>query len=276
MSTRYWSPMRFPFAALALSLFTFGHAHAAAPGEHEPLHKIESLTIPQCAAKPVVVFENGSNETFDTWDKVIGAVQPDATIFAYNRPGYGRSEATDGRRDGRTIVDELRATLRRQGLQPPYVLVGHSLGGLYAQLFARAYPGEVKGLVLVDSMYPGALKRPEDFPWYTRLGKRLFFSRAVSREIDAANETGAQILALPWSGQIPVERLVNQPKGPGAVGVDFGMFNGGPALMAMIDGLYPNAHTTVADSDHRMQVATPDVVVAAIRRVLPRATPPGC
>ena len=256
--------MRFPPAAASLILFAASQAHA------------ESPALPQCAAKPVVVFENGANETVDTWDKVIAPIEPDVTIFAYDRPGYGKAEPTTRPRDGRTIVEDLRAALRRQGLQPPYVLVGHSLGGMYMQLFARAYPDEVQGLVLVDSMYPGMLKKADDFPWYTRAGKRMFFSRTVGLEIDAAYDTGAQILALPWSGRIPVERLINQPRSAGAVGVDFGMFNGGPKLVATIEGLYPNAHTTVVDSDHRMQVATPDVVVAAIRRVLPKPAPPGC
>lgn len=52
------------------------------------------------------------------------------------------------------VVDELRGVLRQKGLRPPHALMGHSLGGLYMQLFARAYPDEVKALVLVDALYP--------------------------------------------------------------------------------------------------------------------------
>lgn len=236
----------------------------------------ESLTIAKCAALPVVVFENGSRETFDSWNKVIASIDKEASMFAYNRPGYGNSEATTSRRDGRTIVDALRATLRRQGLQPPYILVGHSLGGLYMQLFARAYPQDVQGLVLVDSLWPGVVKKTEDFPLYTRIAKRLFFSRTVNEEIDAIQATGDEVLALRWNDRIPVERLINAPKSPGAIGVNFGAFNSGPLLKAMIDSLYPNANTTIVDSDHRMQVATPDAVVSAIRRVMPAQPSSGC
>ncbi len=238
--------------------------------------KLEMLTLAQCPAKPVVVFENGARETFDTWDKVIAAIKPDAGIFAYNRPGYGNSEATEQPRDGFTIVNELRATLRRQGLQPPYILVGHSLGGLYMQLFARAYPRDVKGLVLVDSLYPGIVKKTEEFPLYSRVAKRLFLNQTLNREIDEIHRTGAQVLALPWSGQVAVERLINAPRGPGAIPVDFGAFNSGKKLTDTINGLYPNAHITVVDSDHRMQTATPEAVVAAIRRVMPAAGDPDC
>lgn len=257
-------------ATLLLSTLA-GHAcaEAAAP-------RIELLARAACAARPVIVFENGARETLDSWSKVIAAIGSDASVFAYNRPGYGNSEATTRARDGRTIVDDLRAMLQRQGLRPPYILVGHSLGGLYMQLFAHAYPQEVQGLVLVDSLWPGIVKKTGEFPMTTRIAKRLFLSSTVNEEIDAIHATGDQILALRWNERIPVERLINAPRSHGAVGLDFGAFHSGPELKAKIDGLYPNANTSIVDSDHRMQVASPDVVVSAIRRVMPRPAPGGC
>jgi len=251
-------------------------AQAGRVDDVAPARPLELLALTHCASRPVIVFENGSRETFDTWDKVIASVKPEASIFAYNRPGYGNSPVTDQPRDGLTIVNELRATLRLQGMAPPYILVGHSLGGLYMQLFARAYPHEVNGLVLVDALYPGVVKKTEDFPLHTRLAKRLFFNQTINREIDEIHRTGTQVLALPWTNQIAVERLINAPKGPGAIPVDFGAFHSGKKLKETIDGLYPNATTTVVNSDHRMQVATPEAVTAAIRRVMPAHTSPAC
>ena len=70
----------------------------------------------------------------------------------------GRSDPADSPRDGGHVVDELRALLSAQDLKPPYVLVGHSLGGLYMQLYARRYPDEVSALVLVDSTHPNQFK----------------------------------------------------------------------------------------------------------------------
>ena len=253
-----------------------GSAHAARANDDPSTHAPEFLKLTQCAAKPVIVFENGARETFDSWDKVIASIKNDASVFAYNRPGYGKSAPTGQPRDGLTIVNELRSTLQQQGMQPPYILVGHSLGGLYMQLFARAYPGDVKGLILVDSLYPGIVKKTEDFPLYTRIAKRLFFSRTINAEIDEIHRTGTQVLALPWTKDIAVERLINTPKGPGAIPVDFGAFNSGKALRDSMNTLYPNANTTVVDSDHRMQVANPEAVLSAIRRVMPAADAPGC
>lgn len=266
--------MRLLYLAAVVSIA--GSAHAAPLHGDSPAGTLEVLALPHCAARPVIVFENGSRETFDTWDKVIASIKPEASIFAYNRPGYGKSASTDEPRDGLTIVNELRSALQRQGMQPPYILVGHSLGGLYMQLFARAYPRDVKGLVLVDALYPGTVKKTEDFPLYTRIAKRLFLNAAVNQEIDEINRTGTQVLALPWTNQIPVERLINAPKGPGAIPVDFGAFNSGKPMMDMIMSMYPNAHTTIVDADHRIQVSMPEAVVAAIRRVIPPADAPGC
>ena len=79
---------------------------------------------------PVVVFENGLGANLDWWAKVWPEVARDTTVLAYNRAGYGKSEASSEARDGAHIVEELRALLRERGLAPPYILVGHSLGGL--------------------------------------------------------------------------------------------------------------------------------------------------
>lgn len=69
---------------------------------------------------------------------------------AYDRAGYGGSDAAEGLRDASNVVEELRAVLAASGHTPPYVLVGHSLGAMYVRLFARTHPEEVVGLVLVD------------------------------------------------------------------------------------------------------------------------------
>jgi pimeloyl-ACP methyl ester carboxylesterase len=103
-----------------------------------------------------VVFESGLGDGWSPWDKVADDISDDARIFAYSRPGYGRSDATSTSRDPAQIVEELRGLLSAQRLAPPYVLVGHSFGGTYMELFAKAHPEEVDAVVLVDP-------RPKDF-----------------------------------------------------------------------------------------------------------------
>lgn len=97
-----------------------------------------------------VVFESGFGDDWAPWDEVAVAVARRARVFAYSRPGYGESAPATTARDASTIVEELRALLLFRGLRPPYLLVGHSFGGTYMELFAKSYPDEVIGLVLVD------------------------------------------------------------------------------------------------------------------------------
>ncbi len=234
--------------------------------------EVESVTIKNPASKAVVVFESGLRGTLDRWDKVLDAVSPHASVFAYNRPGYAHSADTEAPRDGSTIVEQLRQVLKAKGLAPPYILVGHSLGGLYMQLFARRYPDEVAGVVLVDSLMPRMVKKPAGFPLTTRLGT-LFFSSAVRREIDAIHETGETVAALPGIDHLPMTRLVNIPKSAAAIPVDFGAFDRDPATIAFVRGLYPNAKKVVVDSEHQMQSAHPDVVAKAIVDMLGTPAP---
>lgn len=97
-----------------------------------------------------VVFEAGLGNDWTAWEQVAGEVAAEARVFAYSRPGYGDSEPTDETRDAAHIVEELRALLASRGYAPPYILVGHSFGGTYMELFAKKHPEEVVGLVLVD------------------------------------------------------------------------------------------------------------------------------
>lgn len=103
------------------------------------------------SVQPVVVFESGLGDGLNSWAEVLPEVSTFATTFAYDRPGYGGSDAATTTRDGAHIVEELRILLAKVGLQPPYLLVGHSLGGTYLELYARLHPSEVAGMVLVES-----------------------------------------------------------------------------------------------------------------------------
>lgn len=105
------------------------------------------------SGQPTVVFESGLGDGKESWTPIYDDVARFAQVFAYDRAGYGASRSANRSRDGATIVRELRSTLQALNLAPPYVLVGHSIGGTYMELFARTYPEEVAGVVLVDSRH---------------------------------------------------------------------------------------------------------------------------
>lgn len=267
--------VRGKLAGLAVGLWlTPALALAASPTvELVQGRRVESLLAGPTQGAPVVVFENGARLTLDTWSAVVDAVSRDATVLTHNRAGYGQSEAADGPRSGEAVVEELRALLAARGLKPPYVLVGHSLGGLYMQWFAHRYPQEVRALVLVDSLYPRVIKRPEDFPWYARLGKRWLMPRAVSDEVDQIHATGEAVLALQAFDDSRVIQLFNVPTSKTAVAVDFGVVDSSPQTQALVRQLYPRSRKHVVDSDHQIQADKPELVVAAIREALALGRP---
>ncbi len=98
---------------------------------------------------PVVVFENGLGPPLSYWQRVQTAVSSVTTTLSYDRAGITGPDAPEPR-DALQIARELHTALRNAQVPPPYVLVGHSIGGLYVRVFASLYPDEVAALVLVD------------------------------------------------------------------------------------------------------------------------------
>ena len=106
-----------------------------------------------------VVFENGMSDSLEVWGAIPDSVAAKARIFQYDRADIGKSGLSQNQRTIPNMVRELRGILKDQRICPPYVLVGHSMGGLIVRYFASHYPGEVKGMLLLDPV-------PESF-WKT-------------------------------------------------------------------------------------------------------------
>ena len=103
---------------------------------------------------PSVILDAGGGETMDTWRKVQPEIAKVTRVCSYDRASMGFSGDGPLPRDANAIVTDLHALLQRAQIAPPYVLVGHSSGGLYAQLYAGRYLQEVAGMVLVDPSFP--------------------------------------------------------------------------------------------------------------------------
>lgn len=216
-----------------------------------------------------VVFENGLGGRMERWKKVLPEISNDTTTFAYNRPGYGNSDLVSTPRDGLHIVDELRVLLHSKGIKPPYILVGHSLGGLYMQLFARRYPAEVSALILVDSTHPrqlegeGALEK-QSFLVRCLLGALV--TGTAEDELDLLPQTGKQVLALPTLSNKPVFVLsASKPLEEKSKAAD-----DANEKRKDIARLYPGAQQVWVDSGHAIPLEKPESVVAAIHQALRR------
>ncbi len=221
-----------------------------------------------------VVFESGLGDGMDTWEPVFDPISSVATTFAYDRPGYGRSEQVSGTRTGRDIVEGLRTLLAQVGVRPPYVLVGHSSGGMYVELFARLHPNEVTGVVLVDSRHPEFAQRCEervgtgcDVPGFVK----LIMPGHMKREYDGAAETIDQIRAAP---PFPDIELIVLSRSKGSESEEW--LELWRELQEEYGGLSSlSRHIVSENSGHYVHHDDPEAVIEAVQGVVARVRDAG-
>lgn len=110
------------------------------------------FVVQRGAGEPTVVFESGIAATHLNWFHLQNAVSGFASTVSYDRGGLGWSSPCQSPRTPGNVATELHVLLHAAGIQPPYVLVGHSFGGFVVRQFAAMHPNEVAGIVLVDPM----------------------------------------------------------------------------------------------------------------------------
>jgi len=126
---------------------------AEGPGKFVAIGGGRSLYM-ECvgSGSPTVVLEAGFGADTHSWEDVQPEVGRVTRTCAYDRAGSGNSVAPPGVRGAPDEIGDLRRLLARARAEPPYVLVGHSYGGVLGRVFAHAYPSETAGLVLVDTL----------------------------------------------------------------------------------------------------------------------------
>jgi pimeloyl-ACP methyl ester carboxylesterase len=113
------------------------------------LHLIEKGT-----SGPAVVFEAGISATCLSWTQVSDEVERFSRAYVYDRAWLGWSDPADSPRTTSAIVDDLQTLVAAAKIPSPYILVGHSFGGMLVQAYAARYPEHVAGLILVDPLPP--------------------------------------------------------------------------------------------------------------------------
>ena len=223
----------------------------------------------RCAGtgSPVVILDAGAGDTLETWDWVFPDVRKFTRVCAYDRAGLGQSDAGPVPRTSAEIVEELQALLSRARVLGPYVLVGHSFGGLNVRLYAARHPDEVKGLVLVDAT-------PEDYP---DQGAALL-SRGDAEKLRTARglAPAAFLAELDGMAQSAAAVRAAKPTAAPVIVLTSALGDGGPTVRALWTDLqarmaasFPNSRQVIAeDSGHYIQFDRPDLVVGAIREVV--------
>ena len=281
-------------------------AHAAASGDFAGLIDIGGgrKMYLECrgTGSPTVVLVGGLRASAEDWgiaDKSAPAALHEVSKFtrvcAYDRPGTpvgekpSRSDSVPQPVTAGDAVADLHALLTAAGEAKPYVLVGHSYGGLIVRLYASTYPEDVSGLVLVDALSEGiqdaetpeqwAIQRKlikgdvrEDLALYPAL-ERIDVDRSFDQIRAALPLRPLPLVVLsadrPWGPQIP--SMIAEGKLPAEVPPDFGYVTdaGQKQAQAQLAELVPGAkHITNTNSGHEIHKEQPQLVIDSIRQVV--------
>ena len=223
--------------------------------------------------QPVVVFQSGLGDGLSVWQTVSARTETMATTLAYSRSGYGSSPAVHGERSACAVAKEQHTLLQNLGLKPPFVLVGHSLGGLYQYAFAKLYPQEVAGVVLLEPTHPdllASLRREVPASGSMLALARFTFSAPMRREFDdqtlCLNDLAK--MAMPPA---PVRLLVRGS----FTGLEAGAFETVARRLEQdwLRLLGTPSLQRVERAGHYIQKDRPDAVVDAVAAVLDAARP---
>jgi pimeloyl-ACP methyl ester carboxylesterase len=149
---------------------------------------------------PTIVLEAGLMSTVLSWSDLQHELARSYLVVSYDRPGLGWSDLGPMPRTADRIVLELHDLLHRAGVPPPYLLVGHSFGGLTMPLFASRFPQETTGLVLIDPVTPSEWHSPSDHDRrLTRIGATICRRAALLSRIGVIRFV-AFLLSTPLKG----------------------------------------------------------------------------
>jgi len=210
---------------------------------------------------PTVVFEAGLGNDSTTWKSVAGPIAAFARVVLYDRVGLGQSSPLKNTRAAITadeVASTLHALLAAADIHPPYILVGHSLGGLYMQMFARKYPKEVSGVVLLESSSTEA-------PSELKTRAKLVPGTAAYLEEEGIAESNRQVRNAGPFPDVPLTVIAATDHGP-----YFREWE--PTLMRLqrqLATLSPQGALVVAQgSGHDVQLDRPEIVIEAVRRMV--------
>ena len=260
---------------------------------------------------PTVILDSGLGDTFLSWRKVQPQIAQFVRVCSYDRAGLGYSDPSPRPRTSKVIAEELHALLQAAGITPPYVLVGHSLGGYNVRVFQSLYPKEVVGVVLVDASHPdqenrlppelktmeGTWQREAAFLAYATpfgITRLLGFceddprdraaecnfhsSREALAELKAFPESARQAAATGTLGDLPLIVLSHDPDKPSSElspEVAKPTNEAWEKMQEELAHLSTRGTQTIAkNSAHYIQNDRPDLVIDAVRKVVEQARPP--
>jgi len=220
---------------------------------------------------PTVVLESGLGAAIGAWALVQPRIQAFTSVIAYDRAGYGLSDSPmKTPRSSDDIALDLHAGLHAAGIPPPYILVGHSMGGFYIRSFAHQFPSELAGLVFMDPSAEGWVETLRtQFPqvYQNMMAKEASEPEPLKSEIAGRQASEDQMRAAWPLPDVPVALLTAiqfQPDGSEAKIYQEWY----KAHQEFLDRVKFGTHLVATNSDHNIQFDQPGLVVNTISNLV--------
>jgi pimeloyl-ACP methyl ester carboxylesterase len=230
------------------------------------------------AGSPTVVMDAGLGNSHDTWKSVAPAVTKLTQTCTYDRANMGDSDPAPKPRSSNDVVADLHRLLAAAAIHPPYLLVGHSFGGLNMRLFASNFPAEVGGLLLVDptpttfladecAVVDPSLCATLRADWNPSKNSDGLSLEQSSREVDSA----APLPNVPLVVLAATEHkqpAVTEKRAQAAIEAAW------RNAEAKLAGSLPHGKLVVVSSGHDIQQLHPEAVISALKSMLTPSPPP--
>jgi pimeloyl-ACP methyl ester carboxylesterase len=221
---------------------------------------------------PTLVLINGSGGPIDAWFRVWEGLTPLGTVLAYNRAGIGGTAPAAEPQTAAAMVEELRLLLQALALPMPLVLIGHSFGGLIANLHARLHPDEIRAVVMLEATAPEDVETlPQLENWLQRLLRRATVRSTASDALSELAQAGAsvrQIAAAPPFPDLPL-RVVTGARPAMRWVTPTAALHARATHQQQLALLSAHGQQVIAQrSGHFPQLTEPALVVETIRSVL--------
>ncbi len=244
---------------------------------------------------PRVVIDVGFGDSYTNWRAIQEQMAQDTRVCAYERAGYGHSDPGPEPRHSQQVAGELKMLLENAGIEGPYVLVGHSLGGLNVQVFADLYPDLVAGAVLLDPAPLGFITG-ERFPELYQMAEQetagllavaenargatdpeekaraSYYQTLASEHAMMMADSAKQVTAIESFGDMPLIVLASGKSNPafGVSAEDFQRF-WNEQSQALAAKSAKGAYILAEESGHNLYSDAPDLVLDAVRQVVQEA-----
>lgn len=216
------------------------------------------------SGSPTIVFDSGYGWTVENWNIIKNEVSAFSRMIVYDRAGLGKS-GSDGRsRHSLQNVENLRALLQNAEVKPPYILIGHSFGGVNVRLYANTYPEEIAGIILLDACHEdqNKLMAPLFSP---QMQKDYFGQFTVEGTIAEFEESLEQIRKYKSLGDIPLT-IVTGGKQPHHTSESWIYWMKFQKKLAQLSS--NSCHVILEEAGHAVHKDCPDAVVKHIKSMV--------